>query len=61
VNAPSTVEMATDACRWHLGRIPWSFIAEKFLSNVQPTAQILLEEMGQLCSRIASEIIVDRE
>jgi len=53
--------MATDACRWHLGRIPWSFIAEKFLSNVQPTAQILLEEMGQLCSRIASEIIVDRE
>ncbi|WP_407159358.1 hypothetical protein [Bradyrhizobium sp. STM 3557] len=36
-------------------------IAEKFLSNVQPTAQILLEEMGQLCSRIASEIIVDKE
>jgi hypothetical protein len=32
---------------------PGGFIAEKFLSNVQPTAQILLDEMGQLCSRFA--------
>jgi hypothetical protein len=44
-----------------LGRIPSGFIAEKFLSKVQPTAQILPEEMGRLCSRIASEIIVYRE
>jgi hypothetical protein len=44
-----------------LGRVPWGVIAEKFLSNVQPTAQILPEEMGQLCSCIASEIIVYRE
>jgi len=61
VDAPSTFETTTDAVTHGIGSHSLGFIAEKFLSNVQPTAQILLEEMGRLCSRIASEIIVDRE
>jgi hypothetical protein len=35
-------------------------IAEKFISNVQLTTQILPEEMGRLCSGVASEIITSQ-
>jgi hypothetical protein len=35
-------------------RNPCSLIAGKFLPKVQPTAQILLEGLGQLCSNAAA-------